>query len=654
MFRGRKMVRKDDEVVRLENKILYHKRKYYDGEPELSDSEYDKLEDQLMILDPKNPILFMVGSPGGGDVIHEPRMLSCEKAKTVDDVISWADGRELYLGHKIDGLSLKLIYEKGRLVQAATRGNGLKGEDVTINVMKIQDIPKTIPEEKRIEIRGELYMTISEFDRINKSLNQQYSSPRNLAAGSLKQKNPSILDERALKFKAFDLLGLEGLTIDEMVELFHSWNFDKSDFKLIEKPDYQTISKIHQDIEKERNELDFEIDGIVFKFNDYNERKNAGSTEHHPKWQIALKFESKGEITELKGITWQVGRTGVLTPVAELEPIMVSGATISRATLHNLEFLVGINANIGDMIYVERSGDVIPKITSVEEKRNHKPITLPEVCPSCGLSVRKSGVNLICENRSCKEQILQKIHYWVKITEIDGLGPKSIEKLYDKKLVSHIGELYKLTEQELTDLLGKNGSKIFNNIQKALDLPFHVFLAGLGISTLGKKIGKILAENFSSFKELQDASIPTLTTIEYISDITADYIKKGVNDKEIYQPLFDNGVKIIYRTEKQQKRHLKPQKGSLTQYFDKNIKQDGSTHLSGLGKKIYVTGKIEGKSKKEIQDFVEQLGYEWSTSISGKLDLLVTGEKAGQKKLEKANALKIPIKTWKEFIKDFK
>jgi DNA ligase (NAD+) len=640
------MTSKEEEIKELENLIIYHKRQYYDGEPIISDAEYDALEYRLRELDPQNPVLFIVGSPEDGEVIHDPPMLSCKKAKTLDDVISWAEGKDLYMGYKVDGLSLKIIYQDGKLVQAATRGNGLSGEDVTLNVMKIAAIPKTISHKEKVEVRGELYMRLSEFNRINETLaDEQYSSPRNLAVGTLKQKDAKILDERTLDFKAWDLIdgAYSNNAIEEIVQILNAWGFDITDFKLLTQPDKEAIIEVFEGVERERENLDFEIDGVVFKYNDATARESAGVTEHHPKWQMALKFASKGATTLLKAIKWQLGRTGVLTPVAALEPVELAGAIISRATLHNADFLTDLNANVGDRVYVERSGDVIPTIIKITAKHNSERVTPPTACPSCGAPTGKNGVNIICTGEKCRDRDLQAILYWTKITGIEGIGPKSAEKLYDEGLVQHYSDLYSLEKQQLVDLLGKNGETIYNNIENTRQLPFHIFLAALGITSLGKKMGKTLAKHFNSFKELQEASIGRLTQIEGISDVTANYIQHGVNNKENYQRLLENGLEIVYKTKK-----IPAQRGPLTQFLDSPQPVVPST-----GKKVYVTGKIQGYTKKDIQELVEDHGFEWATSISSKLDLLVTGEKAGGKKLEKAKLKGIKIVTWEEFVANY-
>ncbi|MCG3260879.1 MAG: NAD-dependent DNA ligase LigA, partial [Candidatus Heimdallarchaeota archaeon] len=438
---------------------------------------------------------------------------SCQKAKTVDKIISWSENRPIMMGYKIDGLSLKIIYQDSKLIQAATRGSGTLGDDVTLNVLKIQAIPKTIPFEERVEIRGELYMRISEFNRINDSLpeGEKYSNPRNLAAGTAKQKDARMMEGRTLNFMAFELLGWnDRVTTEDKASTLKTWGFETSDFLTIDSPNYEEISKHFKRVENVRDSLDFEIDGVVFKYNLASDREEVGATDHHPRWQIALKFESKGKSTKLMDITWQVGRTSVLTPVAELEPVEVSGAIISRATMHNADFLLNLNAKPGDYVYVERSGEVIPKIVRVTEKNSTGKVNLPEYCPSCGAKTARSGVHILCTGDSCRDRDIQQIRSWIRKTDIDGIGGKSLEKLYDSGLVKHYSDLYVLTEEQLMGLLGRNGVKILASINSTRELPFRKFLAAMGIDKLGSTMGKKLANSFGSFDELRDASIEKL------------------------------------------------------------------------------------------------------------------------------------------------
>jgi len=645
---------KNPEIKKLEDQILYHKKKYYDGEPEISDEAYDALEEKLQQIDPQNPVLHIVGTPEGGKVTHVIPMLSCQKATDVDEVVKWSQGADLYVGYKIDGFSLSLIYENGSLVQAATRGNGVMGDDVTLPVFKISSIPKIIPPTSAVNVRGELFMYVSEFNRIKAVEGIDYSSPRNLAVGTVKQKDLSFLDKRSLEFYAFELLGIkENASLKAHGEILRSWGFNTADFELLSSPIRRDIETLFQRIEQERQALDFEIDGLIFKYNDANQRVSAGRTEHHPKWMIALKFASQGDISIVQEITWQVGRTGVLTPVAELEPIEVMGAVIRRATLHNAEFIEALEVAEGDTVMVIRSGDVIPKITELVAKGANK-TSFPNYCPSCGSVLKRDGVNLICTEPVCRDRDIQSIRHWVRITDIEGLGPKNIAKLYDLGLIRHFADLYdkKLTERVLVNHLGKNGSKIFTSIQEKKALPFHIFLAGLGIESLGTGMAKSLAKSFKSYDDLKNATVKQLTLLEGISDLTANYIYSGLHNPSLGNQLLAKGVEIIYRHGK------KPlAKRVRTNGLDQFLPSSKGPQIPFdqepvVNKTIYVTGKIEGLTKKELKKLVEQQGYEWA-SISKKLDLLVIGEKPGSAKLEKARKYGLTVKTWDEFRKEF-
>ncbi|MCH8908489.1 MAG: hypothetical protein IH840_15490, partial [Candidatus Heimdallarchaeota archaeon] len=280
----------------LEDLVIHHKKKYYDGEPEIPDEEYDRLEDLLRGMNANNAALFIVGTPVGGKVEHDPPMLSSAKASSLDEVVKWAakiDSRSLYAGYKVDGFSLSIVYNNGVMIQASTRGNGQFGDDVSHAVLKVKDIPKTIPDQSKIDIRGELYMAISEFNRINDELllEDQFSSPRNLAVGTMKQKDLASIANRKLHFKAFDMIGFDhDKSIHEISTTLHLWGFDPADVIHIEENSPDNIDEVFREIEQKRSELDFEIDGVIFKYNEFKDRQNAGSTEHHPKWQIAWKF----------------------------------------------------------------------------------------------------------------------------------------------------------------------------------------------------------------------------------------------------------------------------------------------------------------------------------------------------------------------------
>lgn len=623
----------NERETELEELILLNKKAYYEGAPLISDHEYDALEDELSTINPNNPVLHLVGTPDGGKIHHEPPMLSCKKATDIEDVLKWfndSKGADLYFGYKLDGLSLSVLYEDGKFIQSATRGNGQYGDDVTYAIYFIDDVPKNIPDKRRINIRGEVFMRLKEFKRLKK-LYPDYSSPRNLATGTLKQKDPTILKKRKLSFMAWGLEGVdENLSIEEQMNLIRKWGFSTADISKLSDVDESVIKESFDKVVKMRDELDFELDGVVYKYNDAVDRKNAGFTEHHPKWQIALKFKNKGAFTKINKIVWQVGRTGVLTPVAEVESVFIAGANIKRSTLHNADFVEALNVAVGDEVYIERSGDVIPKIIEVSKKGLGK-LELTTVCPSCDAPAKREGVNLVCTGSRCKERELRNIIHWVAIVDIKGLGPKSLELMFDEGLISHFSDLYStdITEIRLVRLLGKNGNKVYNNIDKSRNLDFSVFLAALGITQLGKAQGKELASNFNDLKSLQNANNEDLIKIEGISDITADYILEGINDLSITDRLLLQDFNIVY---------------------PKIEKKDPDKKILG---KVYVTGKVSGMTKADLEVKVEEMGFEWSKSVSSKLTYLVAGENPGGSKIDKALTLKIDMLTWDEFLKKF-
>ncbi len=664
----------EEKIKTLNDKILYHKALYYRGEPEISDQEYDNLEKRLRELDPESPVLYLVGSEAvKGSVEHVPLMLSCRKAiDGITEVYSWYDkvkDKQIISSYKVDGLSLSLIYEEGHLTLASTRGDGHLGENITANIMKVESIPKTIPYTERINIRGELYMKKSEFNRLKNQMPEMYSSPRNLATGTIKQKNPLESANRELHMMVFDIIGLEDYTYtSEQLDLVASWGFETVVIKILKNPSYNEILQVYNELREKRDELDFEIDGIVYRWDNRKEFIDAGTTAHTPRGQIALKFENQGAATKLKDITWQVSRNGILTPVAELEPVEVAGAKISRATMHNYDFIKINEISIGDIVSVERAGDVIPKITGVVEKLGSNYVA-PTNCPSCNEPLSENNVTLVCLNQECPERIKQMISYWVRVVDIKGLGDKNIDKLIKKGYLKSTGDLYssKLNELNLVSLLGRNGKKIYEEIQNKKVLPLNVLLTGLGIEGVGKSTAKVLVKYFPTLQDLQNAKKEDLLKVEGISDISAEKILNGLKNNSLLQDLMKNGVSIgkpLIVKKKHPKSNLTSFLG-LETTKDKSVEKEENQEVNKIISndeaqineldlqeskgKVYVTGSVPSISKNEVQEFVEQHGYEWSTSISKKLTYLVIAEKPGQAKIDKALKLGVKVMAWNKF-----
>lgn len=665
-----------DQIGELADKILYHKALYYRGEPEIDDQSFDNLENKLRMLDPENPVLFLVGSDEiKGTVEHNPPMLSCRKAiEGIKEVYSWYEkvhDKRIIASYKVDGLSLSIIYENGFLKLASTRGNGQLGENVTANIMKVDSIPKIIPMKEFINIRGELYMRKSEFNRLKSSMPEGFSSPRNLATGTIKQKNPIESANRELHLRVFDVIGLENYTYtSEQLDIVSSWGFETVILEILKNPTFPDLERVYNELKNERDKLDFEIDGIVYRWDNRKEFEEAGTTAHSPRGQIALKFENQGTITTLKGITWQVGRTGVLTPVAELEPVDIAGATISRATMHNYTFVKINEISIGDLVTVERAGDVIPKITGVVEKLGtfYYP---PSKCPYCGTNLTENNVTLVCPNEQCSERIKQIIMHWIRVVDIKGLGDKNVEKLMVKGYLKSVGDLYgkNINTLTLVSVLGKNGKKIYEEIQNKKVLPLDILLTGLGIEGVGKTTAKVLVKYFTTLDALQNAKKEELLKIEGISDITADKIISGLQNNGILADLLKNGVtigklKTIRKSKPTPKltdflnlssNEKKPKTGEKG--ISNHAEVPKKTEMVQAKKspkeskgKVYVTGSVANMTKEQIQQFVEQEGYDWSTSVSGKLTYLILGTKPGQAKIDKALKLKLNVIPWKKFI----
>ena len=662
-----------EQILSLVDKILYHKALYYRGEPEITDLEYDNLEKRLRELDPENPVLFLVGSEEvKGSIAHDPPMLSARKAiDGLSEVYSWYDkvqDKKIISSFKVDGLSLSVVYEGGYLKQASTRGNGQLGENVTANIMKVESIPKTIPYKEKLNIRGELFMKKSEFFRLKNQMPEMYSSPRNLATGTIKQKNPIESANRELHLMVFEIIGLDDYKYtSQQLELVSSWGFETVVIKILTNPTYEDIATVYNDVKEKRDALDFEIDGVVFRWDNRKEFFDAGNTAHSPRGQIAIKFENQGTITTLKSITWQVSRNGILTPVAELEPVEVAGATISRATMHNYDFIKINEISPGDLVSLERAGDVIPKITGVVEKIGSEYIP-PKVCPSCKEPLTRNNVTLVCVNQECPERIKQMINYWIKVVDIKGLGDKNIDKLLSNGVIKSVGDLYgpNMTEQKLVSKLGKNGKKIYQEIQNKKTIPLHVLLAGLGIEGVGKTTAKVLTKYFPTLEDLIKVSRSDLLKVEGISDISADKIVNGIKDNQLLQDLLENGVTIgkskIVKKEKPNIKLTDFLGGSAKPASEKKLRETKEKEkefepivnkrkiITESKGKIYVTGSVPGMTKEQIQDFVEELGYEWSTSVSGKLVLLVIGNKPGMAKVDKATNLGVKIVSWEKFL----
>ena len=659
------------QIKKLSEEIKYHDDLYYNkSTPILSDFEYDELRKKLLHLENLFPDLISNDSPSkkvGADiksssfakVVHENPMLSLENAFDEKDMSDFIERISKFLNenpdnlsfcaeHKIDGLSASIVYKNGKLSTASTRGNGFIGEDITENIKTITNIPKSIPVLKgTTEIRGEVYMPISSFEELNKQreINQEqlFANPRNAASGSLRQLDSSITKSRNLLFFAYYVKS-EELSFkhqSEIMEFLKKSGFDTTDYKLCQS--IEKIMTIYKSIENSRNSLPYEIDGVVFKLNNIEYQERLGFTGRTPKHSIAFKFPPEEVKTVIKEIEINVGRTGVITPVAILKPVKIGGVTVSRSTLHNFDEIERLDIRIGDTVVIKRSGDVIPKIISVDMSLRNKDSVVfksPKTCPSCGTEIAKDHqmVARYCPNHySCPSQIIGYMTYFVSKTcfNIEGLAKKQIETLYKECLLKNPSDIFKLTINDIENKPGfgkVSANKLLNSISKSKKIEFFRFITALGIPNIGEISARALADRFESVYDFLKASIDELKEIEGIGQLVAEDIHDFVN--------IDINVSFI---------------NELLQYIDivySNTLMDNVDKSNKFfGKKIVFTVKMTEISRDEAKSKAIKLGAKIGSSVSTNTDYVVVGEKAGSK-LKKAIELNIPIlteKEWKEY-----
>ncbi|MBD3425722.1 MAG: NAD-dependent DNA ligase LigA [Candidatus Omnitrophica bacterium] len=653
----------EKRIRKLRDEIKRHNRLYYTkGRPEISDSEYDRMMDELKKLEEAHPEYASSDSPTRTvgapipdkfkKIEHVSPMLSLESIRSEKELEHFAqtcardaEAAVRYVCEpKLDGLSIELVYEGGRFTRGSTRGDGFTGEDVTLNLRTIPSVPrrlKTDNSPSRLAVRGEVMMHIKDFQELNKSRiaegKEPFANPRNVAAGSMRQLDWRITAQRKLTVYCYRILEITGEspeTQEEALRMLEELGFRISP-KVRSFTDAAGIIEYHHKLEKQREELDYEIDGIVVKVNSFSQQKKLGTRTTNPKWAVAYKFKPRRELTRAEDITVQVGRTGVLTPLALLQPVEVGGVTVSRATLHNMDQVEKLGIKIGDWVRVERAGDVIPYISEVlKEKRTgkEKDFRMPDKCPSCGSGIVKEDVFYRCPNGlSCPAQLKEAItHYSSKgAVDIEGLSDKTVELLYEKGLIGSISDIYRLERDELLSLEGwkqKRTDNLLRAIDKAREVPLDRFIYGLGIRNVGKHIATLLASKFGSIENLAKAGKDELTDIKEIgpeiAESITDFFSEKRNTLEI-ENLRKCGVTI--------KKKKKPEKGKL------------------LNKKVLFTGSLQKMKRDQAKRLVESEGGEAASSVSGELDYLVVGEKPGSK-LDKARKKGIKILTEEEFL----
>ena len=646
------------EMQQLQKEVEHHMHLYYDLDaPELEDFEYDRLIHHLMDLEEQYPEYASPNSPtkrvGGSamntfrEVPHKVQMGSLQDVFSLDELRAFDERvRETVpeptyvVEQKIDGLSVSLEYRNGELAVGSTRGNGLVGEDVTENIRTIRSIPLKLPQPlPLLEVRGEVYMPVNSFWRLvrEQELREETpaKNPRNAAAGSLRQKDPKIAAARGLDIFCFNIQQLEGTVCESheaSLELMRSLGFPVSpDYKVV-----HTIEEAIRQIEKIgelRGKLGYQIDGAVIKVDSFADRERLGSTAKYPKWAVAFKYPPEEKETVLRSIALQVGRTGAVTPTAEFDPIELAGTTVSRATLHNQDFITQLGVNIGDTIVVRKAGDIIPEVIGVRNHPKDKPAyVMPTHCPSCGtLLVRDPEVAAIrCPNISCPAQILRSlIHFCSRSAmDIEGLGEAACELLLQQGLAKTPADLYRLTKDDLMRLEGfqtKKAENILAALEKSKQNELGALLFGLGIRNIGEKAAKLLAARFGTLQAVENATHEELLSIEGFGEIMAESVLQYFaddNNRKLCDDLLSLG--------------LRPW-----------VPRQASAALAGMT--FVVTGTLPGYSRDEIENLIEKNGGKAAGSVSKKTSYVVAGEAAGSK-LAKAQSLGVPVLTEQQLL----
>lgn len=658
-----------EEINKLRDQIRRHDHLYYVlDKPKISDHEYDKLYRRLKDLEDAHPGLITGDSPtqrvgakpakGFPVVKHAVPMLSMDNTYSAEELREFdervrknlkGESYEYVVELKFDGVSTSLLYENGVFVKGATRGDGFEGDDVSNNLKTIRSIPlvfrdgvKKIP--KRLEVRGEVYMTRKGLEELNrekeKKQEELFANPRNAAAGSLKLLDPRIVAARRLNIYVWGAGAVEGLEFKkhtDILEYLKEAGFRVNPHMKLCK-DMAEVIEFCDSWEKKKSGLEFDIDGMVVKVNDLHQREKLGVTTKSPRWAIAYKFPAEKALTRIEDIIIQVGRTGTITPVAILKPVHLSGTTVSRATLHNFDEIERLDARIGDMVYVEKSGEIIPKILGVaREKRTgrEKAFPLPVHCPACGSKLHQvpDEVAIRCENAGCPAQIKERILHFASRDgmDIEGMGDAITDQLVDKGLVGDYGDIYYLKLDDIKKLERmalKSATNLLSAIEKSKANELHRLIYALGIRHVGEHAAWVLAGHFGSVEKLSAASVDELTRIHEIGPVMAESVNNFFGSKEnmkIIKKLSEAGLKMSAA-------HARIKGGKLD------------------GKTIVITGTLKDFSRSAAEELVRKLGGNASSSVSKSTDFLVAGEEPGSK-LDKAKALGVRVIDEEEFKK---
>ena len=632
----------------LVDRLNTYARAYYvEDAPLISDGEYDALEAELIALEKETGIV-LPDSPThrvGGEPLekfeehrHLGRLWSLDKVRTLEGIREWMDRVKrlldleedpLYaLEYKFDGLTINLTYENGVLVQGATRGNGVTGEAILPQLKTIRSLPLTIPFTGRMEVQGECIMRLSVLEKYNKTAKEPLKNARNAAAGALRNLDPQVTADRNLSCFCYNVGYIEGKTLSdhkEMIAFLRENGFPVSTFIHYGHGADEFIEIIDK-VAEERDRLDFLIDGMVIKVCDFAQREQLGYTEKFPRWAMAYKFAAEEATTTIESVTWEVGRTGKLTPVAHVEPVDLCGVTVSNATLNNWDDILRKQVGIGSRVFIRRSNDVIPEILGAVPGDTPKaPVEKPEVCPFCGAHVEHRGVHLYCTNPlSCRPQIISRLAHFASrdAMDIETFADKTAEQLFNELNVATIPELYTLRRDRLLGLEGfkeKKAQNLLTALENSKHRPLSAFLNALGIPNVGVKTARDLSLTFGSLDKLRNATYEELIAIEDVGEVVADSVLSFFHDPRISQQIDD-----------------------LIAYGVAPEADRAATASPISGKTIVVTGTLPTLSRKEAEDLILSHGGKAAGSVSKKTDYVLAGEAAGSK-LTRAQQLGIPV-----------
>lgn len=643
-----------NELIEKIEDLNYH---YYTlDSPLVSDGEYDKLYDKLKSLEEETGYI-AESSPTqkvGGEVLekfnkhfHISRLYSQDKAQSYDELRDWIDRAqrlrksynkthddkldelEFIMEYKFDGLTINLTYEDGKLKNAATRGNGLVGEEISAQVKTIKTVPTSIDEKSLLEIQGEALMPLSELERYNKENELQLKNARNAAAGALRNLDTNETKKRNLTAYMYNIstTSLDFKTEEAMLEFLRKVNFNVHPYHKKVKSYDEIISEL-QRIEEERKTIDILTDGVVIKINDKKTQEVLGYTNKFPRWSVAFKYEAEEFTTTLLNVVWNVGRTGKVTPSAVLDPVDFSGATVSRATLNNYDDIKRKKVRLGSKVFIRRSNDVIPEILGVvdEDQPGTEEIVKPTHCPYCGSELIEGNVHITCPNSiSCTPQLLARMEHFASrnAMDIEGLSEKTIAQLMEDLGIDDIYEIYDLNYDDLINLdrFGdKKTNNLLNAIEESKNRDLNSFIYAIGIPNVGERTARDLANKFKTFKNLRNANVDQLVEIDDIGFITAEDIVEFFHDKNINRAidiLLSKGIKL-----------------------NENISSSVNKDLEGIT--YVITGTIEGYKRDDIKELIENNGGKVTGSVSKNTDILICGHKAGSK-LTKANELGIEV-----------